>query len=250
MNNFKVNAIDYEENQHFFIGHYFLNKYDGALINYPQINSTINITRMEVWVLDQGNSNLAYQKSIIGIRDLGEGAGGSAFPDNSVNNLYDNISAAAGTREAGKNYGTIFQGQTFGGVTYDNGEEFIYNTKARKLNASEFTFQPQLGYISLNQKLNENQLLAVSYSYTMNGSNKVYKVGEFSEESPVLITKVLRVNNRVNTESPMWKLMMKNIYSIDAGQVSQDGFILNVYYRDPASGGKINYIPPKKNRTY
>ncbi len=248
VNNFKVNAIDYEENQHFFIGHYFLNKYDGALINYPQINSTINITRMEVWVLDQGNSNLAYQKSIIGIRDLGEGAGGSAFPDNSVNNLYDNISAAAGTREAGKNYGTIFQGQTFGGVTYDNGEEFIYNTKARKLNASEFTFQPQLGYISLNQKLNENQLLAVSYSYTMNGSNKVYKVGEFSEESPVLITKVLRVNNRVNTESPMWKLMMKNIYSIDAGQVSQDGFILNVYYRDPASGGKINYIPPKKEQ--
>ncbi len=114
VNNFKVNAIDYEENQHFFIGHYFLNKYDGALINYPQINSTINITRMEVWVLDQGNSNLAYQKSIIGIRDLGEGAGGSAFPDNSVNNLYDDISAAAGTREAGKNYGTIFQGQTFG----------------------------------------------------------------------------------------------------------------------------------------
>jgi cell surface protein SprA len=39
----------------------------------------------------------------------------------------------------------------------------------------------------------------------------------------------------------MWKLMMKNIYSID-GQVL-DGFILNVYYRDQQSGGKINYLP-------
>ncbi|WP_288374032.1 cell surface protein SprA [uncultured Chryseobacterium sp.] len=245
MNNFKVNAIDYEENQHFFLGHYFLNKYDDALINYPQINSTINITRLEVWVLDQGNSNLAYQKSIIGIRDLGEGPGGITLPDNSLNGLYDAVSSVAGTREAGKNYGTIFQGQVLPGdpTPYDNGEQFIYNTKARKLNANEYIFQPQLGYISLNQKLNDQQLLAVSYSYTVNGSNKVYKVGEFSEESPVLITKVLRVNNKVNTQSPMWDLMMKNIYSIDAGQVAQDGFILNVYYRDPKTGGKVNYLP-------
>lgn len=250
MNNFKVSAIDYEDNQHFFIGHYFLNKYDNALLNYPQINSTINITRLEAWVLDQGNSNLAYQKSIIGIRDLGELAGGDVLPDNSLNGLYDEVSSVAGTREAGKNYGTIFQGHVFPGnsTPYDNGEEFIYNTKARKLNSNEFTFQPQLGYISLNQKLNDNQLLAVSYSYTVNGSNKVYKVGEFSEESPVLVTKVLRVNNRVNTESPMWDLMMKNIYSMDAGQVSQDGFILNVYYRDQNTGGKLNYIPPVKDQ--
>lgn len=245
MNNFKVNAIDYEENQHFFIGHYFLNKYDDALLNYPQINSTINITRMEVWVLDQGNSNLAYQKSIIGIRDLGEGPGGITLPDNSLNGLYDEVSKVAGTREAGKNYNALFQGQIFPGTTapYNNGEEFVLATKARKLNANEFTYQPQLGYISLNQKLNDQQLLAVSYSYTVNGSNKVYKVGEFSEESPVLITKVLRVNNKVNTQSPMWDLMMKNIYSMDAGQVSPDGFILNVYYRDPKTGGKVNYLP-------
>ncbi|MBV8326021.1 cell surface protein SprA [Chryseobacterium sp.] len=242
MNNFKVNAIDYEDNQHYFLGHYFLNSYDNALLNYPQINSTINITRLEVWVLDQSNSNLAYQKSIIGIRDLGEGAGS---PDNSQNGLYDAISTTAGTRDPGKNYGAVFQGQTFPGTTtpYDNGEEYIFNTKARRLNSNEYTMQPQLGYISLNQRLNDNQLLAVSFSYTVGGSNKVYKVGEFSEESPVLVTKLLRSNNRVNTSSPMWSLMMKNIYSLDAGQVSPDGFMLNIYYRDQKTGGKVNYLP-------
>lgn len=245
MNNFKVNAVDYEDNQHYFLGHYFLGKYEAALANYPQINSTINITRAEVWVLDQGNSNLAYQKNIIGIRDLGEGAGGAMLPDNSLNGLYTAVSTTAGTREPGKNYVAIFQGQVFPGsaVPYDNSEEFIVNTKARRLNANEYTLQPQLGYISLNQKLNNDQILAVSYSYTVGGSNKVYKVGEFSEESPVLITKVLKVNNRVNTESPMWKLMMKNIYSLDAGQVAQDGFMLNLYYRDQKTGGKVNYLP-------
>ncbi|MDR2237361.1 MAG: cell surface protein SprA [Chryseobacterium sp.] len=241
MNNFKVNAIDYEDNQHFFLGHYFRDRYDQALMNYPQINSTVNITRLEVWVLDQGNSNLAYQKSIVGIRDLGEGG---LIPDNSNNGLYTQINTAIGTREPGKNYAPNFQGQTFPGSVepYDNGEQFIFNTKARRLNAGEYTLQPQLGYISLNQRLNEGQLLAVSYSFT-DGTNKVYKVGEFSEESPVLVTKVLRVNNRVNVSSPMWDLMMKNIYSLDAGQVSPENFMLNVYYRDQKTGGKVNYLP-------
>jgi cell surface protein SprA len=62
MNTLKFNAIDYEENQHYFLGHYFLNKYDNALLNYPQINSKINITRLEVWVLDQGTAILPIRK--------------------------------------------------------------------------------------------------------------------------------------------------------------------------------------------
>ncbi|MFL9835104.1 cell surface protein SprA [Chryseobacterium sp. ST-37] len=244
MNNFKINALDYEENQHYFIGQYFLNNYDNALLNYPQINSRISISRMEVWVLDQGNSNLAYQKSIIGIRDLGEGASG--LPDNSQNGLYNQVNNAIGSpREQGKNYLTNFQGQTFPGSAqpYENGEHFVLSTKARRMDANEYTFHPQLGYISLNQKLNENQLLAVSYSYTVNGTNQVYKVGEFSEESPVLVTKLLRSNSNTRVDSPMWNLMMKNFYSLDAAQVDRDGFILNVYYRDAQTGGKVNYLP-------
>ncbi|UOU98755.1 cell surface protein SprA [Chryseobacterium daecheongense] len=247
MNNFKINAIDYEDNQHYFLGHYFLNNYDNALLNYPQINSKINITRLEVWVLDQGNSNLAYQKSIVGIRDLGDGTSG--LPDNSQNGLYSSIITTMGTpRDAGVNYANLLQGQSFPNASgtpesYDNGEQFIFNKKARRLNANEYTLQPQLGYISLNQKLNDNQLLAVSYSYTVNGTNQVYKVGEFSEESPVLVTKVLKANNTTKITSPMWNLMMKNIYPLDAGQVNQDGFILNVFYRDAQTGGKVNYLP-------
>ena len=246
LSTFKVNAIDYEDNQHYFLGHYFRDNYDASLLSYPQINSKISISKMEVWVLDQGNGSLAFQKSIVGIRDLGDGPSG--FPDNSQNNLYQSVSAlGAPLRDANTTYNTI-NGQSFpnaNGVpeTYQDGEQFIYNRKARKLDASEFNYNPQLGYISLNQRLNDNQLLAVSYSYTVNGSNKVYKVGEFAEESQVLITKVLKPNTNVKTTSPMWDLMMKNIYSLDAYQVDPDGFILNVYYKDPQTGGKVNYLP-------
>lgn len=246
LNTFKVNAIDYEDNQHYFISHYFRDNYDNTLLNYPQINSKISITKMEVWILDQGNGSLAFQKSIVGVRDLGDGVSG--YPDNSQNNLYPLVSAlGAPLRDANTAYNTI-NGQTFpnaNGVpeNYQDGEQFIYNRKARKLSSSEFTYNPQLGYISLNSRLNDNQLLATSFSYTVNGSNKVYKVGEFAEESPVIITKVLKPNTNVKTTSPMWDLMMKNIYSLDAYQVDPDGFILNIYYRDSKTGGKVNYLP-------
>ncbi|RZJ78578.1 MAG: cell surface protein SprA, partial [Chryseobacterium sp.] len=95
---------------------------------------------------------------------------------------------------------------------------------------------------SLNQRLNDNQLLTVAYSYTINGDSKVYKVGEFSEESPVLITKLLKSNINTVVTSPMWQLMMKNIYSLNSNQINNDGFLLNVYLRDPVNG-KVNYLP-------
>ena len=251
LNNFKLNAIDYEDNQHYYLDHYFLNSYDKALENYPQINSRISITRIEAWVLDQGSGNLQDQKGIVGIRDLGEGISG--FPDNSQNGLYQAISNAVGTpRDAGSDYTNILKGQLFPNANgspeaYVDGEQYIFNKKARKLNSNEFTFNPQLGYMSLNQRLNDNQLLAVAYSFTLNGNNKVYKVGEFSEESPVLITKVLKPNSTVKTTSPMWDLMMKNIYSLNTNQINPDGFLLNVFYLDSQTGGKVNYLPTTVN---
>ena len=243
MQTFKVNAIDYEDNQHYFLGQYFLNSYDNALLNYPLINSRMSITRLELWVLDQGSGNLQEQKSILGVRDLGEG---SATPDNSASGVYNAISNLSGIRDVNQTYNAVNQqnlpiASAPGSINYQDGEHFIFNRKAKRLNSNEYTFNPQLGYVSLNQRLNDNQLLAASFTYTISGDSKVYKVGEFSEESPVIITKLLKPNVSVKTNSPMWDLMMKNIYSLNANQVDAHNFMLNVLYRDQNSG-KINYI--------
>lgn len=246
LQSFKIAASDYEDNQHYYLGHYFLNNYDNALAQYPLVNSKVNITRLEVWILEQGSGNLSEQKSILGIRDLGEGISG--YPQNSQNGLYNSITnLGPALRDPTTTYNAINR-QQFPNAnnvpeTYQDGEQFIFNRRARRLSSNEYKFQSQLGYISLNQRLNDNQLLAVSYSYTVNGdASKVYKVGEFSEESPVVITKLLKPNNVVKTTSPMWDLMMKNIYPMDANQISPENFMLNVYYRSPQNG-KVNYLP-------
>ncbi len=245
MSTFKINAIDYEDNQHYYLGHYFLDNYDNSLLNYPLINSKISITRIEAWVLDQGSANLQNQKGIIGVRDLGEGTSG--YPNNSQNNLYPSILALGpNIRDVNNAYNTInsqsLPNATGGVENFVDGENFIFNRKARRLSSTEFTYNAQLGYLSLNQRLNDNQLLAVAYTFTINGEKTVYKVGEFSEESPVLVTKLLKPNVSVKTTSPMWDLMMKNIYSLNSYQLSPDNFLLNVFYKD-AQNGKVNYLP-------
>ena len=53
---FQFRALDYDENRHFFLSHIFRDKYDQALLNYPYVNSNIQITRTEVWVTNRNNS--------------------------------------------------------------------------------------------------------------------------------------------------------------------------------------------------
>ncbi|MCT6869852.1 MAG: cell surface protein SprA, partial [Apibacter sp.] len=252
LNNFKIKAIDYDENQHYFLTHYFRDNYDKSLENYPVIASTINITKIEVWRIDLGNSNLQEQHPVIALRDLGESNTGQ-LPDNSNINLYNTISTLAGIRDASTTYNTV-NGVSLPVVptsaspstvkNYESGKEFVVHKRVKKLSESEYSYHAQLGYISLNQKLNNDQLLAVAFQYTdSKNPGKIYKVGEFSNEvTGVLILKLLKPNQIVSPESPMWDLMMKNIYSMEASQISSEGFMLNVMYQD-ASQGKINYLP-------
>ena len=143
-----------------------------------------------------------------------------------------NIPAAA--RQTNSNAITnYFQGT--GGS--DNYAKLTY---ARKLTDKEFVLHPQLGYVSLNYPLNNDEVLAVAYQYTVNG--QVFQVGEFSTDMPVdpVTPKVLYVkllkNSLLKTSLPTWKLMMKNIYSLGAFQISPTNFRMTISRLDEKSG--------------
>ncbi|MAJ90272.1 MAG: cell surface protein SprA, partial [Flavobacteriales bacterium] len=109
---------------------------------------------------------------------------------------------------------------------------------------SEFSFNSQLGYISLNQALNNDEVLAVAFEYSI--GNKIYQVGEFSTSGPTapdaLILKLLK-GTTFTPFLPSWDLMMKNIYSIGAYQMSQDGFVLDIVYENTEQSGALtNYL--------
>ena len=122
--------------------------------------------------------------------------------------------------------------------------EFEKLENARLLNTNEFTYNAVLGYISLNQSLNNDEVLAVAYQYTYNG--KTYQVGELSTDGiagqEALYLKLLKSTVR-NPRIKLWDLMMKNVYSLGAYQVDPLNFRLDIWYNNPSSSIDINYIP-------
>ncbi|MCW3104877.1 MAG: cell surface protein SprA [Bacteroidetes bacterium] len=257
---YEVAGDAYEYNRHFFLGQYFRDQFNSALAGLPFISSSVNINRVEVWVT---NSNGATNdvREAISFADLAEDPGtpnhitptatgyildnaAGALPFNDQNTLYQNMVALTGTRATSTAVPAITSGtplqQSIG----------FMKQNMRKLQPSEYTLNARLGFISLNQQLNPEQVLAVAYQYTAQG--QTYNVGEFSDggiSAPsILFLKMLKAD-APNTRYPIWNLMMKNVYSIGAYQVNSKDFKLDVFYTNSATGTDINYLPVSECQT-
>lgn len=250
-NEFSISADNYETNKHYFLAQYFRDNYNKALENIPLNSSNINITKIEVWVTNRANSTVN-SRDVLGLLDLGEnkvyntfqvqgGRGYSVLPSGFAgpgfgqqsNNLLQVL--PPGVRQTNSNDAISFF-QAAGGGT----DNFAKLTFARNLTDKEYILNPRLGYISLNTQLNADEVLAVAYRYTVNGVE--YQVGEFSTDNPVnnstpevLYVKLLK-NETLKTSLPTWDLMMKNIYTLGAYQVSRNDFKLNIFRLDEETG--------------
>lgn len=236
---FNVQASDYDVNRHFFLGQYFAEHYDTALSRLPLIQSNVLINYIEVWVTNRA-ANFNNTGNLVAMMDLGETnpynaayalPGANNLPRNEANRLFD---AMTRSPEPTKNQLRV-------------GIEYVDLSNARQLNPQEFTMNERLGYISLNQALNTDEILAVAYEYTYNGI--IYKVGEFARDRPpntqnigTLAVKLLK-SNLIKTNLPTWDLMMKNIYSLGAYNMQTDDFSFNVVYADDNGGGDLGYLP-------
>ncbi|MGV8945945.1 MAG: cell surface protein SprA [Lutibacter sp.] len=247
---FELQATDYDENRHFFLAQYFRDNYNTALKDFPLINSAINITRVEVWVTNR-NATTIDVRNIVALSDIGEGdptnigpanvipVPGAFFPSNSANN----ISSILTTTNPVRNISTVSNGLS--PFSMQQGRDYSVLENAIKLRPDEFRVHPQLGFISLNRRLTDSDVLAVSFEYTISGDSQVYKVGEFTSDGIIapenIVVKLLR-SEIISTEIPLWDLMMKNIYSLQTFRMQPDGFRLELLYADDATGVAVNVL--------
>jgi cell surface protein SprA len=251
--NFEVKVDDYEENRNFLLGQYFYENYDKALSNFPIINSMIVITRVEAWITNRTGATQGV-RNMINFMDLGErnpfnanlnNSGvnvPSGYPDNAANTLYKYLQQNPSLRTQGSgNSATLVSI----GLDSAQGRDYTIATM-RQLSPTEFSFQPQLGYINVNTQVNPDDIIGVAYQYTYNG--KTYQVGEFAENFPpdstsskTMFLKMVKGVSATPT-LPIWNLMMKNVYAIGGSNISKEDFRLNVVYQDPG-GGEKRYIP-------
>ena len=253
---FQFVASEYDESRHFFLGHFFRDNYTSWLSNSPQIISGINITRIEVYLINRSNDTQTL-RSVVGFTDLAEplvffnqSMNDPAVPDdidepnrNDANLLFDRLQAISDKDRESAEIITALEARNL-----TNGLDFEKINSSRRLSPTEFTYHKQLGYITLSRKLQSDEALAVAYEYTINGQK--HKVGELSEDyasrpdNQVIFLKLLRTRDyykkyTVNDQEfvlPVWDLMMKNIYNLNVNQLTQDGFQLRVIYRDDRTG--------------
>ncbi len=246
---FSYKADEYEENRHFLMAQYFRSNYNTAMRTLPLVNSLSQILRVEVWVTNRTGATTD-TRDVVALMDLGEsdpygpwgGTGTILPPRNEVNSLYSTILATPAARSSSGVTSVLT------GLGLQPVQDFE-KTFARKLLPTDYYFNPQVGFISLNQQLQPDEVLGIAYQYTYNG--KVYQVGEFSTDvppdstgttQPVIFLKLLKATSQ-RTNLPIWDLMMKNVYSVGFGQLDRSDFKLDVLYEEPSLGEK-RYLPP------
>ncbi len=252
---FEISAADYDAKRHFFLSHYFRDKYDEWLKNTAAISSPIVINKVEVWVTNT-SGDYSDARNILAFNDLGEhdpyvyndisqfqetsqSYPDNTYPNNEANGIYSQFSDTYSDVRTVSNISTVMS--QFGD-SFDGGTDYEKVELARKLDDSEFSYSENLGYISLTSALTSDEVLAVAYNYTVNG--ETFQVGEFSTDGidapKTLFVKLLKGTN-LSPSKPTWDLMMKNIYSLNAYSLSDDDFELNILYESDSSD--INYLP-------
>ncbi|MFK7935591.1 MAG: cell surface protein SprA, partial [Saprospiraceae bacterium] len=287
---FEVYADEYDENRHFFLSHFNRSTFEEGLSQLPQVRSLFNITQLEVWITNDRNVTNGTPRQILAIADLAEPiertsnsntvpvltppfqtdiTGQRPLPDNDANPLFDQIKDSPLSATVDRVV-PFLRNQ----VGLQQGRDFE-QVNARKLEPSEYSFHPELGFVSLNINVRPDQVVAVGYSYSYN--NELYQVGELANANPqkgdipnenasiqlgtnqnttidttgrratkdnVLVVKMLK-STIPRVDLPLWDLMMKNFYSIGAYQVNRDDFKMDVFYDDPGQGPK-RFLPQSR----
>lgn len=252
---FEVNADNYEQNRHYFLNMYFHDHYDQSMSTLPIPRTIVNLNRIEVWVMNRTNET-ENTRNIVAFADLGEALqtncegdpggynpGADTLPRNEANALYEWASTNPGIRGFNNATQTLASQGTQPGP-FNQAQHYEKLENARKLSESEFTYNAQLGFISLNMPLNNDEVLAVAYEY--NHGENTYQVGEFSTDGATgqdaLIVKLLKPTI-TNPQNRVWDLMMKNVYSIGAYQVDQQGFRMDILYNNPETSLLVPFFP-------
>ncbi len=284
---FDITPDQYDENRHFFLSHFHRENYERSLVNLPQVKSSFRVAQIEVWVTNTRTEFQNRTTPIAAMADLAEGDrdkyhnetpmgyepftspdpslilnDGQFLPDNRLNPLYGDLLEKNST----ENINELDKISNALRTYYNMQEKRDFEVfQGRRLNPSEFTFHPQLGFISLNFKLRPNQSLAVSYKYFYTDKcDDVYSVGQLMSEggqsseafdddqepvaSKVIYTKLLKSSNE-QVSIPMWDLMMKNVYNLRTSNLTKDGFTFDIYFEDDANDGSLKkYIPDNSSK--
>jgi cell surface protein SprA len=140
--------------------------------------------------------------------------GRAGYSSDNKNNAYNPELIQAGGGLLNPNIREIVTANSGFNVTVSEGQDYSKLENARKLNPNEYTFSPQLGYISLQQRLANDEVLAVAYQYTI--GDQVYQVGEFGNDGvdATVVTGNTPATQAIISQSLILKMLKSNLTNV------------------------------------
>ncbi|MDE2731391.1 MAG: cell surface protein SprA [Bacteroidota bacterium] len=263
---FSRRATEYSERRHYFLSYYFRNRWEEALSDPPNIILDAvfsQITDVEVWKLQQVAPEEQNVRQVVAMVDLGESRElvlqadrytQAVRPSNDIDQ-YDPAEIDAQLRDGNavpQDYlESDLMDQPLTSSDYQVGQ-------FRKLEPGRhYDIDYALGYVSLRQRIQESEALAVSYRYLASGQQQ--QVGDFSSETgggdnsqtgDRLVLKLLKPVNlqqpanigQANQSNPAaWYLEMRNLYELDRGLLPTE-FILDIAH-EPSGRASTRTLP-------
>ncbi|MBN2364874.1 MAG: cell surface protein SprA, partial [Calditrichaeota bacterium] len=190
-NTFPVRDYEYVRDRFFFVDDYYANLFE----------SSYNTQTMQWIVQDPGKRIKQLDVWILAnLQDATTREGWAVVDPNEVGNI-DTLNYISGYQEQGY---------------------------FKRLGESEYSYDEYRGYFRLNQTVNDNDIVAVSY-VTDDSTKEGMLFNEVSDTSAVVLLKLIRAQGS-KPSYPTWNLTMRNVYNLGASSISREGFDVNILY--------------------
>ena len=220
-----IRPIDYENDRHFFMDYFTRQQFEQNMANPQQLGQALQLTEVNVWVLREASQSVEGERQAIALGDLGvvQNADGSyqppdeeadPFADATLDQFRD-PSRGVSAGDFGVDPSTFVEGYF---VPLKEGVDYELNR--------------YLGYLSLKRNLGSRQALALSFKYENPQTGQTISIGDVSPGGGNRIFLKLIRPQTVTTSNPLWDLMMKNVYSVGATNLTPEGLELDVKYTE------------------
>jgi cell surface protein SprA len=246
---FDLKPTDYDEGKHFYLAYYFRNRWQDALADPPNIRVAHGFTRInevEVWKFELTSPEDENVRDIVAMVDLGESDEVLTLANRFTRASASDIPRNQGDRYLDTEIATLRETETLPNSFLRDVKGLSDNDfqtgRFRKLESGrDYVIDEVLGYISLNQRLQDNEALSIAYRYIAGG--QVFQVGDFSSDGfggdQRLVQKLLRPNQprqpNLTADPPFnpaaWYLELRNIYPIGGRGVNPSDFQLDVEFQ-------------------
>ena len=216
---------DYESDKHFFLDFFTRQEFEENVSNPQQQGQALQLTEVNVWVLRESSQSQEGERQAIALADLGvvQNPDSTFSSPDEDQDVFDEDTLAK--------YRDPARGVSAESFSVES-TSFVEGYFVPLQEGADYSLDRNLGYISVKRNLGSRQALAVSFKYRDVQTGQTISVGDVSQGgNERMYLKLLRPQT-VTTSNVLWDLMMKNVYSLGANNLTQDGLELDIKYTE------------------